>query len=62
MKNNELAVLLDSPMMDISKLESLLTIWLEAESERDIANMISVSLDYAKSVRDQLNNVVGGDK
>lgn len=62
MKNNELAVLLDSSMMDISKLESLLTIWLEAESERDIANMISVSLDYVKSVRDQLNNVVGGDK
>ncbi|WP_336844604.1 hypothetical protein [Providencia rettgeri] len=62
MKNNELAVLLDSPMMDISKLESLLTIWLEAENERDIANMISVSLDYVKSVRDQLNDVVGGDK
>lgn len=62
MKNNELAVLLDSPMMDISKLESLLTIWLEAESERDIANMISVSLDYVKSVRDQLNNAVGGGK
>lgn len=62
MKNNELAVLLDSPMMDIGKLESLLTIWLEAESERDIANMISVSLDYVKSVRDQLNNAVGGGK
>lgn len=40
MKSNELALLLDSPIMDIYKLETLLTIWLEAEDNQDVANMI----------------------
>lgn len=62
MKNNELAVLLDSPVMEIRKLESLLVIWLEAENEGDVANMISVSLDYVKNVRDALCNALGGEK
>lgn len=34
MKNNELAVLLENPMMDIRKLETLLTTWLDAEEDR----------------------------
>lgn len=61
MKNNELALLLDSPIMDICKLESLLTIWLEAEDNQDVANMISISLDYTKNVRDASSHVVGSE-
>ncbi|MBW3470979.1 hypothetical protein I6L78_02425 [Proteus vulgaris] len=61
MKNNELALLLDSPIMDIYKLETLLTIWLEAEDNQDIANMISISLDYTKNVRDALSHAVGSE-
>lgn len=59
MKNNELAVLLDSPVMEIRKLESLLVIWLEAESEGDIANMVGISLDYVRRVQEQLSAVMG---
>ncbi|MFL7882333.1 hypothetical protein AAD041_02510 [Proteus mirabilis] len=61
MKNNELALLLDSPIMDICKLETLLRIWLEAEDNQDVANMISISLDYTKNVRDALSHVVGSE-
>jgi hypothetical protein len=59
MKNNELAVLLDSPVMEIRKLESLLVIWLEAESEGDIANMVGIPLDYVRRVQGQLSAVMG---
>ncbi|MEI9696422.1 hypothetical protein V5094_03105 [Moellerella wisconsensis] len=61
MKNKELAFVLENPLMEIGKLESMLTIWLEAESNQEIANMISISLDYTKNVRDSLSNVVGGE-
>lgn len=62
MKNNELAVLLEKPMMDIRKLETLLTTWLDAEEDTETANMISIALDYADSVQVQLADVLSGEK
>ena len=62
MKNNELAVLLEKPMMDIRKLETLLTTWLDAEEDTETANMISIALDYADSVQVQLATVLSGEK
>ncbi|HCM62815.1 MAG TPA: hypothetical protein DIT05_09750 [Morganella sp. (in: Bacteria)] len=61
MKNNELAVLLEKPMMDIRKLETLLTTWLDAEEDTETANMISIALDYADSVQIQLADVLSGE-
>lgn len=62
MKNNELAVLLEKPMMDIRKLETLLTTWLDAEEDTETANMISIALDYADRVQIQLADVLNGGK
>ncbi|WP_413493046.1 hypothetical protein [Morganella psychrotolerans] len=62
MKNNELAVLLEKPMMDIRKPETLLTTWLDAEEDTETANMISIALDYADSVQVQLAAVLSGEK
>lgn len=62
MKNNELAILLEKPMMDIRKLETLLTTWLYVEDDTETANMISIALDYADRVQVQLADILSGEK
>ncbi|HFP7857010.1 TPA: hypothetical protein ACHDW3_002041 [Morganella morganii] len=62
MKNNELAILLEKPMMDIRKLKTLLTTWLYVEDDTETANMISIALDYADRVQVQLADILSGEK
>ncbi|EMM9997602.1 hypothetical protein JAG49_003904 [Morganella morganii] len=51
--------LLEVPQMRSGQMITLLTIWLEAESEGDIANMVGISLDYVRRVQEQLSAVMG---
>ncbi|HEM8210037.1 MULTISPECIES: hypothetical protein [Providencia] len=60
MNKRDIELLLDAPRMKTKCLMTLLTVWLDAESDEETANMISIVMNTANGILNDIESATEG--